>query len=859
MSACVVEGQVPSWREADRLTALRDFGILDSESEPAFDEIARLAARICHAPIALVSLVDEQRQWFKCEIGLSGVRETAREVAICSHAILQSNLFIVPDTTKDPRFRDNPLVTGEPHLRFYAGAPLITDQGLPLGTLCVLDSKPRAQGLTPEQADALLTLSRAVMGQLKLRKANNDLHKQKAELVALLDGLPQVLWSFGPGGRDNHNNKRWYEFTGAVPGSAQEKGWVRLIHPEDQERVSAVWQHAVETGSPYEIEHRLRHHSGEYRWVLARTVPLRDDQGRIKRWLGTGTDIHEAKQTQQALAEREEFTRRLLSSSDDCIKVLDLDGKLRSMSEGGLRVMEVDNFSRIEGCHWPDFWTGSTAEQAQVAIETAQAGGTGRFQGFCPTMAGTPKWWDVLVTAIKGPEGKPERLLSISRDITDQKKTEQALRESEHRYRALVEASATIVWRATPDGSIVDGSTEWEAITGQSPEAFKGFGWLSAVHPDDGERVISHWQDILASRRPGTNEFRVQHLSGAYKWFATKAVPLLNADGTVQEWVGTITDIHEQKTASERIRVSEERYRALIDASATVVWRARPDGAVVQGWGWETFCGQRPEGFQGYGWLDNVHPDDREGVISAWQAALAARQPSVAEYRIRRFDGEYRWSLTRAVPLLGSDGTVQEWVGAITDIHEQKTASEIIRQREEQHRALLEASSVVLWLATPDGMITETRGWREVTGQEDSESVGLGSADTLHPDDKDRTVRAWQTAVLRGMPYENECRVRQKDGTYRWMLTRAVPLRNPDGSIREWVGGLSDIHGRKQAEESLRTSEERLRLALQAGRMAALELDLRTNIISRHHNTIDLLGIESSSLSDFMEQVHPDD
>ncbi|WP_268995490.1 PAS domain-containing protein [Microvirga roseola] len=606
MSSCAFESHSPRWKEDDRLAALRKLEILDTPSEAAFDEIATVAARVCNAPMAIINFIDEGRQWFKSELGL-GVRETPVDVSICAYAILKPGLFVVPDMTRDPRFSTNPLVTGEPHLRFYAGAPLETDEGLPLGTLCVLDHTPRPEGVTREQGEILLVLARAVMSQIKLRQAN---------------------------------------------------------------RVTA---------------------------------------------------------------------------------------------------------------------------------------------------------------------------------------------ENERRYRALVEASATIVWRALPNGSIIEGSPEWEDITGQNPGAFKDFGWLSAIHPDDCERVVSHWHDVLASCCPGTNEFRVRHVSGDYRWFATRAVPILNPEGTVREWVGTITDIHEQKLTSERLHESEERYRALVDASAAVVWRASPDGAIVEGSGWETFCGQNPESFKGLGWLDNVHPEDRESVMSKWRATLASQQPGTAEYRIRRLDGEYRWSLTRAVPLLKSDGTVQEWIGAITDIHEQKAASECLQQREEQHRALLEASSVVLWLATPDGMITETRGWQEITGQDDSETAGLGSVDTIHPDDQARITQAWKSAVLLGLPYENECRVRQKNGTYRWMLTRAVPLRNPDGSVRQWVGGLSDVHNRKQAEEMLRASEEWLRLALKAGRMAVLELDLRTNVISRRQNTIDLLGIESSSLSDFMMRAHPDD
>jgi two-component sensor histidine kinase len=159
----------PPWNEADRLAALHRYGILDSPPEPDFDDITRVAALVCEAPIALVSLVADTRQWFKSEFGL-GLRETPRSMSICAHAILQPGLFVVPDTAADPRFNDNPLVTGEPHLRFYAGARLDSPEGLPLGTVCVLDHTPRPEGLTVEQAETLLALARQAVTHIELRR-----------------------------------------------------------------------------------------------------------------------------------------------------------------------------------------------------------------------------------------------------------------------------------------------------------------------------------------------------------------------------------------------------------------------------------------------------------------------------------------------------------------------------------------------------------------------------------------------------------------------------------------------------------------------------------------------------------------
>jgi len=169
-------GETRAWSDADRLAALDAYDIVDTPPEQAFDDLARIASLVCRTPVALVNFVTHNRQWFKAEIGL-GRRETSLDVAFCSHVILQPHLFVVPDTTKDPRFNCNPLVTDHPFLRFYAGAPLVTGTGVPLGTLCVLDYAPRL-GLSTDEAEILLALARQGTVLLEYRRALRELSRQ---------------------------------------------------------------------------------------------------------------------------------------------------------------------------------------------------------------------------------------------------------------------------------------------------------------------------------------------------------------------------------------------------------------------------------------------------------------------------------------------------------------------------------------------------------------------------------------------------------------------------------------------------------------------------------------------------------
>jgi len=192
---------MPMKDEAARIAALQKYAILDSEPEQAFDDLVLLASFISKTPIALISLVDEKRQWFKARVGLS-VSETPREIAFCAVAIQQPDVFIVPDTLNDERFRNNPLVTSEPHIRFYAGAPLINEEGHALGTICVIDRTPRQFGSS--QQAALKALSRLVLAQLEFRRnlmllkealtdRTKEEHERQRELVKLQQTLLRVI------------------------------------------------------------------------------------------------------------------------------------------------------------------------------------------------------------------------------------------------------------------------------------------------------------------------------------------------------------------------------------------------------------------------------------------------------------------------------------------------------------------------------------------------------------------------------------------------------------------------------------------------------------------------------------------
>jgi PAS domain S-box-containing protein len=304
--------------EARRLAIIAAYTFDRPDISRQLNQLAGLAARVCNAPIGLVSLVEAERQRFIGKSGLD-VDETPREIAFCDIARLSDNGMVVPDARDDARFRDNPLVTGEPGIRLYASQPLRSVEGAALGTLCVIDTRPRTD-LSQAQLDDLRTLADAAMALLerwRLDKASRAraelsktaLHDLQQRFQVLADAMPQMVWSSLPSGHTDYFSRLWCEYTGAPAEVSYGDGWMQFLHRDDKDVVARTWQQAVADGDVYEIEYRLRGANGDYRWMLARGLPMRDEHGEINRWLGTCTDVHE----QKAAAEVHALLTRELS------------------------------------------------------------------------------------------------------------------------------------------------------------------------------------------------------------------------------------------------------------------------------------------------------------------------------------------------------------------------------------------------------------------------------------------------------------------------------------------------------------------------------------------------------------------
>jgi len=281
--------------EQERLSVLASFALEALEGDSELARIARFAARLCQAPSAAISLVEAENQRFLVREGLELAR-TPRGASLCAHTMLGAGLFEVRDAAADPRFADFDMVKSAPRIRFYAGVPLISAEGAPLGALCVTDFVPRPGGLSDLETEGLLVLAEAVKRRIEAHRhagrAATEISASAARLRFMLDSVPDIAWSAAPGGRFDYYNARFTEATGAAPPPDGE-AWRELIHPDDFDVALEKFNAAIAAAHQFEGEWRLRMADGSYRWVLSRAVPSSDDPA-TARWFGTLTDIDDS-------------------------------------------------------------------------------------------------------------------------------------------------------------------------------------------------------------------------------------------------------------------------------------------------------------------------------------------------------------------------------------------------------------------------------------------------------------------------------------------------------------------------------------------------------------------------------------
>ena len=278
-------------------------------------------------------------------------------------------------------------------------------------------------------------------------------------------------------------------------------------------------------------------------------------------------------------------------------------------------------------------------------------------------------------------------------ETVERARAEAALRASEERFRAAVCAVSSLIWTNNARGEMEGEQPGWSGFTGQSPEEYLGYGWARAVHPEDAQPTIDAWIQAVAAKRMFEFEHRLRRKDGEWRVCSVRAVPVLDEQGGIREWVGVHNDITEQKRAAQALREGAQRLHFMAESMPQKIFTARPDGDVDYfNWKWMEFTGLTFEQIGDWGWLQFIHPDDVAENIRRWTHSVTTGEYFELEHRFRRHDGVYRWHLSRAHAMRDAKGAVTMWIGSSTDIDDQKRAEEKLEKTVAERTAKLRES-----------------------------------------------------------------------------------------------------------------------------------------------------------------------
>ncbi|ONF97037.1 PAS domain S-box protein [Sphingomonas jeddahensis] len=693
--------------ERQRLAALARYDVLDTPREAAFDEVAALAAKLCDVPIAVVNLIGEGRQFFKAEVGL-GVRETSLETSFCAKAILERDFLLVPDATQDPRFNCNPLVVNEPHLRFYAGALLKTEEGLPIGTLCVLDHRPRQ--LTQVQQEALCVLARQVMAQLELRRALEERGRQFETAATNEHRLRLILDSARDYAIMTMDTER--RITSWSAGAQAAFEWTEqeaigrpiddIFTPED--RAAGIpakeAEEALANGSAPDVRWHLRA-DGTRVFMNGSTHPVVTGEGQHGGFLKIARNetsqrrqADELARTRAELVDSEARFRNMADYTPVMMWVTDPNGYCTYLN----RVWYEFTGQREEEA-LGDGWLAAThpddrpiAEQTFIAANAAHK--PFRMEYRLRRADGTYRWAIDAASPRFGADGKYLGYVGSVIDIDDRREAEDELRRAKTLLEAVMEAVPGVVYAKNREGQMLAANRGTVELVGKPLTEIIGRTDREFLDdPAEGEAVMANDARVMAENRTEALEEEVTFPDGRRAiWLSTKA-PFRDSQGTVVGLVGSSLDITERKKAEDQLRalnadlerevVERSRERGLIwqlsldllsviDLESATFVAVNPAWAVALGW--------RIDEIEGRRYTDFSHPGDLNTSTEAFERVRAGSPVMQFENRYRSKSGEWRWLSWVAVPEGGKLYSVTR------DVTEEKARQAELEAAQEQLR-----------------------------------------------------------------------------------------------------------------------------------------------------------------------------
>ncbi len=518
------EGASAGHRERARQQALHDLQILDTPAEAEFDDLAWLAAQLCSVSIALVSLVDANRQWFKARYGLD-VQQTARSVSFCAHTIEQDSLLEIVDALQDPRFADNPLVTGAPHIRFYAGAPLVTTDGHRLGTLCVIDTRPRELDAT--QREALQRLAARAAHNLEARRKRMRAESRERTLALLLEAMPDAVVTCDAAGLLEEFNKAARQWHGVDPRALPVQEWAQyfdLYEPDGRRLLASerIPLHRAWHGEQVrEVEVVIRVKDLPPRWVLCNADPLFAGDGSRLGAVCVMRDVTGLRAAMDALQVETQRFAGAFSAAAQGMALVSLEGGWLEVNDA---TCEIFGYSRAELMAM-DFQRLTHPQDLQTDLELVADLLHGRRSSYQMEKRylhrdGRTIHAQLSVSLVRDAQGRALYFVSQIQDFSARHLAEQRLRESEQHLRTVADNMPALVAHVGADLRYRFVNRPYAQWFGLEPDALVGRPMSEILRPEHYASILPRLQQVLAGK-PVAFDLDVVHGNGLRHMHAT--------------------------------------------------------------------------------------------------------------------------------------------------------------------------------------------------------------------------------------------------------------------------------------------------------------------------------------------------
>ena len=620
-------------------------------------------------------------------------------------------------------------------------------------------------------------------------------------------------WECNADGSNMHWSEELYRIYGLDPTQPAPtfENVQKLYTPETWSRLL----HAMETRSFPEMEMELIRPDGTKRWIQTRFDVTRESDGTIVSFRGISRDITEEKQTADQLRESEERFRRVVDHIADAIFVDNVEGRAvfandRFLNLFGFRREQLPSL-RLEDLVAPEYQAEvRERHNRRMRGESVAA----NFQHQAIRVDGTRMWVEVDVVPIVDQQGRITGTQSALRDITERKRAQQAIHDSEQRLRNLIEASNDWVWETDKEGRFTYASAQCRQLLGYEPEEFIGKRPSEVMPADEASRLNEITQKLLAEQKPffGLQNATIRRDGKLVVWEAN-GVPVFDQDGTFSGFRGLLRDITERHRAEMELRESEERFRRVVEHIGDALVVDDADGRIVfANDQFLTFFGFRRDELENVTLEDYVAPNYREELRDRHTQRMNGNElGSRYEFEGIRRNGNRLWIQAEVASVEDHQGNIVGSQRLLRDITEQKRAERALRESEERFRLVANTAPVMIWMAGTDKMCNYfNRPWLDFVGEPLSEQLGNGWLKAVHPDDGSTCFRTYVDAFDQREPFEMQYRLRRHDGEYRWVLDFGVPRLNSDRSFAGYIGSCIDITERKQAEEALATIGRRL-------------------------------------------------